>query len=215
MARIVQNKGVKGSQKWLQQLVAEAPQRLQPQGLAPLQWLSPLADDSFAEYRDGDFLHRLGLPHLAPDLAAFWPRGGPVWDGLARAGDRVVLVEAKAHLREARSSPCAARSEASRQMIAQAFARVQADLVVVPQADWMQHFYQYANRLAHLWWLRAQGVQAHLLLVGFVGDTEMRGPLTPAEWQGLYAEADAALGLGPDHALHAYVHHIFPTCAPS
>ena len=180
MARIVQAPGRKGSQKWLQHLVAHAPVCLQPPGLAPLHWLSPLAEDDHAEYRDGDFLIRLGLAHLVPGLAAFWPQGGPVWDGLARAGDQVVLVEAKSHLGEARSSPCAARAPASRQRIATAFAQVQAGLGAAAGADWMRQFYQYANRLAHLWWLHRQGVQAHLMLLGFLGDAEMRGPAAAA-----------------------------------
>lgn len=214
MARIVQAPGRKGSQKWLQRMVAEAPERLQPPGLAPLRWLSPLEADGYAEYRDADFLARLGLAHLGDDLARFWPRGGPVWDGLALAGDAVVLVEAKSHLGEARSSPCAARSAVSRAAIAQALALVQADLIADPdaraKADWMRHFYQYANRLAHLWWLHRQGIAAHLLLVGFVGDAQMRGPTRAADWQGLYAQADALLGLGAAHPLSAHVHHLHP-----
>ena len=208
--RIAHAPGRKGSQKWLQHLVALAPERLQPPGIAPLDWVSPLADDDFAEYRDGDFLHRLGLGRLALALGRFWPRGGPVWDGLARAGEAVVLVEAKSHLAEAHSPPCAARSSASRQRIAAALEAARVGLGAAPGTEWTQHFYQYANRLAHLWWLREQGVEAHLLLIGFLGDAEMGGPDQAGQWNALYARADAALGLAVQHPLRAAVHHLHP-----
>jgi len=39
-------------------------------------------------------------------LESFWPKGGPVWDGLARtSSDEFLLVEAKSHIPEAVSPP--------------------------------------------------------------------------------------------------------------
>lgn len=209
--RIAQPPGTKGSLKWLQRAVACRPDLLQPAALPPLVWVSPLAGDDFAEYRDAAFLARLGLGHLAPALAGFWPRRGPQWDALARFDGGVVLVEAKAHLPEFESPPSAA-GPTSRARIAQAFAQVQEGLGLAP-SDWSQRFYQYANRLAHLWWLRAQGVEAHLLLAGFLGDTDLAGPATPEPWRAAYARADATLGLPSGHALAPFVHHVFPPVA--
>jgi len=195
---------------WLQRAVAHAPERVQPPCLPVLDWRSPLAGDGFAEYRDAAFLHRLGLAHLAPALADFWPRGGPAWDGLARAGDRVVLVEAKAHLREAVSSPCMAASPTSRTRIAAALNAARDGLGGTPGPDWMASFYQFGNRLAHLWWLHEQGVAAELLLVGFTGDAAFGIPPTAADWQGQHRAMLAALGLPERHRLHERVHAVHP-----
>jgi hypothetical protein len=211
MARVVPAPARKGSQFWLQHMVAHDPGALQPDALPPLEWLSPLAADDHAEYMDADFLHRLGLSHLAPALADFWPRSGPRWDGLARAGKAVVLVEAKSHLAEALSSPCAA-SPASLARIRRALDDTRAALRGDDRSDWSRVFYQYANRLAHLHWLRAQGVQAHLLLVGFVGDVAMKGPATAAEWHAIYLAAHHAMGLVEGHPLARFVHHVHPSC---
>ena len=80
-------------------------------------WLSPLLTDEWAEYRDEAFLERIGHPELAAALNGFWPTRGPQWDGLAKTGDIVLLVEAKAHVGELASSG-AAESPASRDLIA-------------------------------------------------------------------------------------------------
>lgn len=211
MARVVPPPARKGSQYWLQHLVATDPARLQPPGLPPLEWLSPLAGDDHAEYMDADFLARLGLPHLAPALLAFWPRSGPRWDGLARAGEAVVLVEAKSHLTEALSSPSAA-GPASLARIRRALNDTRVALGADARSDWSRVFYQYANRLAHLHWLCAQGVDAHLLMVGFLGDVDMRGPDRAEEWHVLYLAAHHALGLSGRHPLARRVHHVHPRC---
>lgn len=200
----------RGSQKWLQRFVAEAPDALRPAGLPPLAWISPVAETRFREYSDGAFLDALGLARLKPDLAAFWPRGGAVWDGLALTEGGPVLVEAKAHVAEFFSSPCAAEAETSRQRIAASLAACKTALGADQRSDWMRCFYQYANRLAHLWWLRQQGVEAHLLLVNFVGDDDMKGPDDPAAWHAVERAADYALGLPARHALSSHVHHIHP-----
>ena len=212
--RIPRRPAARGSQKWLQIAVEAAPALLQPPTLAPLDWLSPRADDDRAEYRDGGFLQRLGLADHAPALADFWPRGGPVWDGLARCADGVVLVEAKAHLREALSTPCAAADPASRARIGAALDQARRGLGARGGCDWMQVFYQSANRLAHLWWLNARGVRAHLLMIGFVGDADMQGPASAEAWQALALATGHALGLPEAHPLRHRVHWVHPEVAP-
>jgi hypothetical protein len=69
MSRIEQDRALRGSQKWLQVLVNECPERID-RVLAPslgltqrerVRWLSPLKDDNYAEYRDREFVARLGV----------------------------------------------------------------------------------------------------------------------------------------------------------
>ena len=196
---------------WLQRAVERRPEMLVPAGLGPVDWVSPRRADDFAEYRDRSFLDVLGLGHLNADLSAYWPRGGPQWDGLGRLGDGVVLVEAKAHVREFMTDPSQA-SEASLEVIRAAFSRVQCDLGCKPGGDWARIFYQYANRLAHLWWLRGRGVNAHLLFVSFLGDETpgIGGPNAPEIWSAAFQLADYALGLPSRHRLSPFVHHSHP-----
>lgn len=208
--RIPQPLGTKGSLKWMQRAVQHRPDLLQPVTLPPLTWVSPTPHDAFAEYRDTGFLRCLNLETLAPHLAAFWPRRGPQWDGLARFPGGVVLAEAKAHLAEFETSRSAA-GPASAAQIATAFAQVQTDMNITPASPWDRTFYQYANRLAHLWWLRAQGINARLLLIGFLGDAEVSGPVAAEAWDIAYANAESALGLPRDgHALSRFIHHLSP-----
>lgn len=207
--RVVQPEGTRGSLKWIQRAVARRPDLIQPDSLPRIRWVSPLADDQFAEYRDDAFLERLGLGRLSAELAAFWPARGPQWDALGLAGGEPVLVEAKAHVSEFRSPPTQAGA-VSRARIEAAFGKVKDALGAPSTADWSGAFYQFANRLAHLWWLRSMGVPAHLVFVDFLHDQEMRGPSEPGEWDAAFAVAADVLGLPKDHPLTPYVHHVRP-----
>jgi hypothetical protein len=172
--------------------------------------VSPVAQDDFAEYRDSAFLAKLGLGGLAPMLQQFWPRRGPQWDALGVLADGCVLAEAKAHLTELVSPPTQA-SPTSRKQIAAAFDQVKTALGVAEHRDWTAQYYQVANRIAHLWFLRHLGVNAHLVLVDFLGDDDMGGPAGPSEWVVAYQKATEALGLPETHLLSDYIHHVFPS----
>ncbi|MBL9048975.1 MAG: hypothetical protein JNK19_02555 [Tabrizicola sp.] len=207
--RVVQPEGQRGSLKWIQQAVAWCPELLQPPGLPAITWLSPLRQDGFAEYRDAAFLERLGLTHLSGSLKDFWPKGGPQWDALGLTSRGPVLVEAKAHLREF-FSPGTMASAASRARIEAAFREVQQDLGLKPRASWADVYYQYANRLAFLWWLHKQGVAAELVFVSFLNDRDIGGPESAETWHAAFAGADHVLGLPARHRLAAHVHHVMP-----
>lgn len=207
--RVVQPAGGKGSLKWIQRAVAERPDLLQPEGLETIRWVSPLAEDDFAEYRDGAFLERIGLGRMKPELADFWPARGPQWDALGLAGDAPILVEAKASLRELVSPPTQA-GPASLLQIEAAFVAVQGALGIAGGPDWTGTYYQLANRIAHLWWLRSKGVAAHLLLVDFIGDAEVGGPMSGSDWDRAFEVAESALGLARSHALSPFIHHLRP-----
>ena len=207
--RVVQPPGRRGSLKWLQLAVNRKPALLHHPDIGDIRWVSPLAEDGFAEYRDRAFLDRIGSAELAPRLAEFWPARGPQWDALGLTRNGSVLVEAKAHLDEMLSPACMAGPQ-SRARISKAFGETRAAIGAVGGADWTVCFYQLANRLAHLHFLRRNHVNAHLLLVGFVGDEEMNGPRHAAEWIAAYRVAEYTMGLPRRHALSAYLHHVHP-----
>jgi hypothetical protein len=202
---------------WIQRAVnerwpsLEGPLLQKTQGGA-ITWLSPLASDGFAEYRDASFLELIGQEGLVPALKDFWPTRGPQWDALGKTmqGD-VLLVEAKAHVPEMCSLGTAATPDSR--------SRIEATLNQVAQhldanagrAAWTDFFYQIANRIAHLHFLRSNGVSAWLVYVNFLGDKEMGGPTTPETWEAAYQVAFHVMGLRKDHLLSRFMVHTYPS----
>lgn len=214
-----QGQAARGSRMWLQVLVNEHPDIVAPLLLNELglgtddvvDWRSPLADDEFREYHDQAFLDRIGIELTERPLQAFWPARGPGWDGLARTsrGD-VLLVEAKAHILEARTPPSGAKDKASIALIAASLEETRHHLGGSEYVDWAKVFYQYTNRLAHLYLLRTlNGIPAWLIFLYFVGDDEMNGPKTADEWKGAIVLLESVLGLRRNHRLSKWVRHVF------
>jgi hypothetical protein len=202
--RIPQAAAAKGSQRWLQTVVNCTPELLN----APLrqyltllrgqdiQWLSPLANDDYAEYRDGEFLERLGVQLLRKSLESFWPKRGPVWDGLARSsrGD-LLLVEAKAHLSEIASPPSKA-GQTSLSFIRKSLSETRDHLGATSGYDWAGTYYQYTNRLAHLYLLRQlNAIRAWLVFVYFVNARDVSGPARKADWENEILKVQDHLGI--------------------
>jgi len=216
--RVPQPGGNKGSLRWIQTLVNDHTQVLDREikGVCKfpdtdsITWVSPLRKDEYAEYRDDSFLAQLDvkLPHLP--LNKFWPDGGPQWDALGKTrGGARILVEAKAHLNELESGGTQAR-EPSRDTIQESLSKVQEFLGVDRSISWTGKFYQYANRLAHLYLLRELNkVNAHLVFVYFIGDKEVGGPDSVAGWKPGLTAVKGALGLRESHSLSKYIREVF------
>ncbi len=60
---------------------------------------------------------------------------------------------------------------------------------------------------------RVDGRPAWLVFVYFVGDKEMRGPKSQAEWRAAWKDVKHVMGLPEKHALSRYVIDIFPDAA--
>jgi hypothetical protein len=171
----------RGSQKWIQNLINACPElinnrireRVRNLSGREICWVSPLKQDDFAEYRDADFLRQIGHSELTEKLIQFWPQNGPQWDALGRTSDgkAFFLVEAKANIPELVSF-CGAKDENSLNTISESLAKTQGWLNCrYPRIDWKCGFYQYANRLAHLYFLREKaGKEAYLIFLYFIGD---------------------------------------------
>jgi hypothetical protein len=141
-------------------------------------------------------------------LSSFWPRRGPVWDGLGitNRGD-LLLVEAKSHIPEVVSTVAA--GEASLDRIRASLNETKHYLGVKEETAWTSPFYQYANRLAHLYLLRVlNNLPAYLMFVYFVNDREQGGPMTQAEWEGALVLQKTLLGVRR-HQLSAYVLDVY------
>jgi len=216
MVRVRQSVGPKGSKKWIQKLVSEKPELLNHQILEHLKgdqneaivWLSPLKNCQYAEYSDQESLDLLGISLEKRPLDGFWPIGGPRWDGLGKSeSGNLFFVEAKSHIGELFSSVRA--KDKSLSLILRGLEETKKFLCPNSPVDWSNGFYQYANRLAHLYLLRDQNNQvAYLVFVYFVNDSEMAGPSSISEWKGAIELLHTYLGIRR-HKLQKYILDLF------
>jgi len=222
MARHQQARATRGSQRWLQDLVNDCPELLdaairgESQEIStPIRWVSPMTDDDFAEYRDAEFLDRLGVNLNARPLNKFWPPRGPQWDALGKTdGGQIILLEAKAHVEEMVGAPTGA-SPQSLKLIRASLEAVRQHVKSRSRADWTTAFYQYNNRLAHLYLLRTLNkIDAFLVNLHFLNADEMASdrtvvPNTVDEWKAAITLQERFLGIRPKHALSRYMIHAF------
>ncbi len=173
-----------------------------------------------AELRHLEFLHAEPVQESWRD---FWPQTGKKinWDAVGFAtvvgGAEWVLVEAKANLDELKSS-CGATNPASLELINQSLNETKQAMGVAQQADWLNGYYQYANRLAVLHFLLREGIRAHLLFIYFYGDRPGMGPNWPQtqqEWEPALTAMEGHLGLPPNHNYSDFIHKLFlPVAGP-
>ena len=194
-----------GSQRWIQvainrrpDLVLTALRRANAiSDSTTIHWASPLESEDCCEYRDGVALKRAGIDTLPlRSLGAFWPARGPVWDAVGRTSDGVaVFVEAKAHIPEA-ASPASRATPQSLKLIRQSLEEARRWYAPRSRCDWSGTFYQYANRLAHQYFVsEVNALPSILVFMYFTNAPGMNGPTCDAEWKGAIRLLHAALGL--------------------
>lgn len=175
------------------------------------------------EFEGIGFLPPAERDRLHPSLNEFWPTTGslPNWDavGQIRAGgeDAWLLVEAKSHLGEIRSS-CGAKPETQgggRDKIIRAFRHVQDELGIAVGPDaWLSPYYQFCNRLAFLHFLTTHGVPARLMFLYFCGDrfpptSAASCPGSEAGWEEALSQMVRHTGWTYDDRLARRVHKVF------
>lgn len=175
------------------------PPRLEELG-ARIKWVSPVAQDNYTEYRDGDFLRAVEFGDYIDELAVFWPSGGPSWDALGVISDfegkirpGVILLEAKSHISEIYGTGCQA-SARSRDRIDSSLALAKSWLGVKGKADWTGPLYQSCNRLAHLYFIRER-LKRHAWLVNLYFINDPIGPTDYATWAAELQKVKSLLGL--------------------
>jgi len=111
-----------------------------------------------------------------------------------------LLVEAKSYPEEMAGGGSKA-SAPSRDRIAHALSATQQALGLERDPErWLGRYYQFANRIAHLQWLRDQGVEAWLLHLLLTEDPHR--PTSEPEWQVAIGQVHAELGLPERHLDH-------------
>ena len=186
-----------------------------------IQWLDfkfePKATWADAELKGLEFL--MPDDSLGSQWREFWPTQGtvPNWDAVGRiigidGKKEHLLVEAKAHVEEIKSD-CQAESKKSIEKIDAAFREVKRGLGIVCDNDWKKGYYQFANRLATLYFLDAHGIAARLLLIYFIGDEFPKSkfvcPQSKEEWTEALKKQDDYLGLSAGHRLQKQICKVF------
>jgi len=127
-----------------------------------------------------------------------WPARGPVWDALGITSEGPLFLEAKAHIPEA-ATPATRASPASLELIERSLGEARQFYAPRATAVWSILFYQYANRLAHQYFLtKVNGVPSSLVFLYFVNADDMLGPVSEEQWHGAVRLIHAALGLPKD-----------------
>ena len=201
MGRYPQSVKNKGSQKYIQKLInfnvplinQKITEVFNFRKNLNIDWVSPLINDHYAEYRDEDFLNRLGLDSLSIPLKRFWPSGGPQWDALARREGNIFLVEAKSHIGEILSPPSGAKNPVSLKLINKSLSETKSFVGSKTKVNWSSYFYQYTNRIAHLY---------------FLSDNSVNGPETKEEWLGAISLGKKYLGIN-QNKLSPFIRDIF------
>jgi len=194
MSRKEFKKVERGSQRDLQVLINEHPEMLNNEIIksfslledTKVKWVSPLTNDDYAEYRDYDFLKVLSVKSkITTPLKDFWPNEGPQWDALGVSDDAVIIVEAKANIPEFVTPACSAKSKKSTKLINKSLDKVKKYLNVRNEVNWVGKFYQYANRIAHLYYFRVLNkIPAYLVNIYFYNDDTVEfSPKSKEEWQ--------------------------------
>lgn len=170
----------------------------------------------------------------------FWPVRGPRaqnWDGIFRCGDKWFLVEAKAHKEELKSSkhqpPKSSDSIAKQKSWNLRKTSFQSCIDELVHADstgekWMlSRYYQMANRLAMVWFLRRNDIKAYLVNIFFINGyirkafgpedsspypvIENKSVLSVKDWESAIKYQHKSLGLD-DEKLKGISYDVFVDC---
>lgn len=150
------------------------------------------------------------------EWSRYWPTSGNAqnWDAVGRlqtdGQEEWLLVEAKAHIDEPKSS-CGAKESDGLPMIRSAFEVTKQHMGVDQSKNWLSPFYQYANRLAALDFLLQHDVPARLVFIYFLGD-KYHGktcPATAGEWMPALKESAAHLVLSGTSDVEARTDSVF------
>ena len=153
------------------------------------------------------YLKILGLGDATSELNQFWPPRGPQWDALGRSRNKYFLVEAKANILEILSS-VQAKAEKSTSLIQYSIEETKKYLRCEKGKNWEHGFYQYANRISHLYFLRIIcKLDAYLVFVYFCND-HTHIPTTKNEWRGAIKLQESLMSLSR-HKMRKHVASIF------
>jgi len=162
-------------------------------------------------------LEYIDEPAIREIWKGWWPQGRGIhnWDAVGLLGGNdskeIILVEAKAHITEM-GSRCKASDSTNRQRIEQSLTETAEYIGVKYNPGWMNSYYQFANRIAVVYFLKKHGYTPHLIMIYFVGDLGNASrvcPQTPDGWEQAIFGENGTLAIPPQHALSNNIHRLF------
>ena len=147
----------KGSKYWMQEIVNTKFLRKELEnklGVNSLEWISPLENESYDEYKLTEEKLKKKIPSLKDVDFSFWPKNGPEWDAIALSedGSELYLFEAKSYEKEMLSN-MRATSDESIEKIRKSMRKVCEDVYKnkYDSSLWEKEYYQIGNRLTFLY----------------------------------------------------------------
>lgn len=164
-----------------------------------INWYSPIEETSYKEFQDGTFWRgkfdnksnsfwdEMGNPAIERIV---WPKNGPSWDGIAvltdKNGEKILLLfEAKAHKSELKNH-CKAKKPDSIKVISDQLEKTKKYLGLDENVDWMNNYFQFANRLAFHNYLQNKNIKVALICVYFDNDpywNKKKGHKSKEQWE--------------------------------
>ena len=123
-------------------------------------------------------------------LNKFWPNLGPQWDALGIISDEkenksYILLEAKANIREIFSNKCEAKKKSLntiKQSLKDTRKWLDCEENEANEGVWKNVLYQYANRLAHLYFFREKlEKETYMVFVYFTNNQDYI-PISKDQW---------------------------------
>ena len=132
-----------------------------------------------------------------------WPQTGNVmnWDLVGFTIDNNIktwlLVEAKAHIEEL-SQSCGATNDESKEKITNTLKNTAENLSINFNSNWLEKYYQLANRIYILDLLRRHNIYVKLINIYFIGDMKCnnrKSPQSKDEWLNSINEMKECIGI--------------------
>ncbi|ASF38032.1 hypothetical protein CEH05_02495 [Halobacillus halophilus] len=164
-------------------------------------WYSPLENENHKEYRNEFLDLEDDWKKAKSQMKDYWPAQGPRWDGIAMVRGKdgrkgLLLVEAKAHVKEMRSKIKATDSQ-SVDLIERTIRETKAGFGSESlMHTWLNQYYQLSNRLAYLYILNEKmKIPTWLALVNFVDDESLGKETSLDQWLDHYQEVFADMNI--------------------
>lgn len=129
----------------------------------------------------------------------YWPSSNNAqnWDAICYIDNKWILVEAKANKKEIYSSSTA--SPNSQKFISERFKEIKKKYSIPDNSDWLKDYYQKANRILFLEYLKNNGIEAKLLFIyfvnGFMKNGKQFGVKSEPDWKLIINKQDKYLGI--------------------
>ncbi len=177
-----------------------------------IEWLdfpyNKKTDTYDGEYIGVDFLE---IPGIEKKWEKCWPskKNAMNWDAIAKINDEWLLFEAKAHAGELKSNSRA--SKESQKKIKESFDNLASNRGIKITNDWLKQYYQKANRLLFLHFLRSQGIKAKLVFIYFINgyEKDTKSIKSKNEWKSILKKQDDYLNISTNKWIKDNVYNIF------